>query len=103
MKPEEQIPVRSIYKRIKKGGYDPVTMHLRLQGRLEMVEGSLRLRTTRSDQVFILSGEKSKDLIEGSNADVQVQFDARKIFEWDDKKIIEVVVNNVFEEEKSND
>ena len=96
MKADEPIPVRSIYTRIKKGGYDPVTMHLRLQGRIEKTEETLRLRSTTSNQVFVLTGEKLTDLTAGENVDIQTRLDARKIPDWDEKAIIEVVIDEIY-------
>lgn len=95
LKPEVPIPVLAIYKRIKKGGYDPVTMHLRLRGRVHRADDTIRLRMTGREQVFELVGAEAEDLAESGEVDIQVRLDARKIPELEDDEVIAVVVEKI--------
>lgn len=102
LKPGEPVPVRAIYDRIKKGGYDPVTMHLRLQGRVERVGDDLLLHRSASGQSFLLTGDKAGDLADVKNADIQARLDARKIPDLDDEEAITVEVDEVLASEDRN-
>ncbi len=58
MRTGEKIPFREIYQRIKRAGYDPITLYMRAQGTLSRTAGMLLLRDAESDQVFrIVGGE----------------------------------------------
>lgn len=103
LKSDVPIPVRAIYDRIKKGGYDPVMMHLRLRGRVNKIGDILHLKVTDSGQTFFLTGEKVNDLVEAEDVDIQVRLDARKIPKLDDKEVITVVVEKILPPEKRND
>ncbi len=52
MRPGEKIPIRDIYQRIKKAGYDPITLYVRSQGTLERSGEKLLLRDARLRAAF---------------------------------------------------
>ena len=93
---KEQIPLRAIYDRIKKGGYRPVTLHLRLRGRVEIEGDTRRLKTEPSGQVFILQGEKRSAINDGEEVDIQVHLDARNIPSVKDSDSFEVVIDKIY-------
>ena len=99
---KEQIPLRAIYDRIKKGGYRPVTMHLRLKGSVEMEGDTVRLKTAPHGQVFTLLGEKLSDIAEGEDVDIQVRLDAQKIPALNDSDPLEVVIDKIYGPDESN-
>ena len=92
---KERIPVRAIYDRIKKGGYKPVTMHLRLRGRVEIEGDTVRLRTAPTGQVFILQGDKLSGIGGGEELDIQAHLDARNIPSVEDSDSLEVVIDKI--------
>ena len=91
--PEKQIPFGDIYQTIKKAGYDPVAMYVRIQGQLEETEHALILRSAASGQAFALQGDALAGLSEGEEVDVQAHFDARKIPSFDEAEPVEVIVD----------
>jgi hypothetical protein len=103
LKPGEAIPVREIYNRIRKGGYDPVTMHLRLQGRVKKIGDTLRLHATGSGQSFDLRGDKANDLRDAEDVDLEARLDARNLPDWEDEEAIAVVVDKVLPPKDGND
>ncbi len=56
MRPGEKIPLREIYQRIKKAGYDPITLYVRSEGTLDRSGENLLLRDAKSGQVFSIVG-----------------------------------------------
>ena len=78
-------------------------MHLRLQGRLERVNGTTRIRVAGTNQVFILKGKMSEDLREESEVDLQVHFDAKEVPKWGKAKIVEVIVDKVIRRDEENE
>ena len=56
------LPVAEVYQRIKKAGYDPVTVHLRLSGAIERDTGAVLLRSSEGGQLFSLLGPGLEDL-----------------------------------------
>ncbi|MFP6583582.1 MAG: hypothetical protein VCD00_13650 [Candidatus Hydrogenedentota bacterium] len=100
LKPGERIPVRAVYTRIKKGGYDPVTMHLRVKGRVAKVGETIRITSADSGQYFVLLGTKVADLVNMENVDLQVRLDAKKISTLGDDEMISVELNTILHKEE---
>jgi len=98
MKPGEKIPVHEIYQRIKKAGYDPITLYLRSQGTLERSGEKLLLRDSDTGQVFSVVGEEIAGVEDGATVSVQAQLAAGQIPESKDGDILEVTIDRLISE-----
>ena len=96
LRDKEQIPIRAIYERINRGGYKPVTMHLRLRGRVEIQGDTVRLKTAPSGHVFTLQGDKLSGIGSGEEVDIQGHLDAQDIPSLKDSGSFEVVVDKIY-------
>ena len=93
LSPGKKLPIREIYKRIKKAGYDPITVHVRVSGTIEKREEKLFLRTSDTGQVFAVTGGALENLVEGAPVDVQAHFDALTIPTLSESEPLELVVD----------
>lgn len=103
MVPGKTIPVHDIYQRIKKAGYDPVTVYFRISGTLEGAGERLLLRDAESGQLFSIAGGSVEKLGESDRVDVQVHIDATKIPSLRQGQPIEVLVDKRFSESVGSD
>ncbi len=99
----KQLPVGEVYERIKKAGYDPVTVHLRVSGRVEKRGDTLLLTDSANGQVFSLSGAGLENLGDGEEVDVQAHLDAEAIPGLKEGRPLEVVVDRLNDEKTGAD
>ncbi len=97
------LPVREVYQRIKKAGYDPVTMHLRLSGAVERDRGAVLLRSSEGGQLFALLGAGLEDLSDGEVIDIQAHLDAETIPALKEDEPVAIVVDKRNEETTERD
>ncbi len=97
------LPVREVYQRIKKAGYDPVTMHVRLSGAIERNRGAVLLRSSESGQLFSLLGAGLEDLSDGEVIDIQAHLDAETIPALKEDEPVAIVVDKRNEETTERD
>ncbi len=97
------LPVREVYQRIKKAGYDPVTMHLRLSGAIERNGGAVLLRSSEGGQLFSLLGAGLEDLSDGEVVDIQAHLDAEEIPALKEDEPVAIVVDKRNEETTERD
>ncbi len=97
------LPVAEVYQRIKKAGYDPVTVHLRLSGAIERDTGAVLLRSSEGGQLFSLLGPGLEDLSDGELVDVQAHLDAEEIPALEEGEPVAVVVDKRIEETTERD
>ena len=79
MRPGEKIPLRDIYQRIKKAGYDPITLYVRSEGTLERSGEKLLLRDSKSGQVFSIVGGEIAGVADNATVNVQAQLVASQL------------------------
>ncbi len=91
--PGKKLPIRDIYKRIKKAGYDPITVYVRVSGTIEKNGGKLFLRNSDNGQLFSITGGALERLDEGKTVDVQAHFDALTIPTVNESEPLELVVD----------
>ncbi len=63
LRPEQNFDLAEVYKAITKGGYDPVSFHVSLQGRVRQDGDRYLLTSTESGQVFEIIGDNTERLI----------------------------------------
>ena len=95
MRPGEKIPIRDIYQRIKKAGYDPITLYLRSEGTLERSGEKLLLRDAKSGQVFSIIGEEIAGVADNATVNVQAQLVASQIPDLGESGIVEVTIDRL--------
>ncbi len=95
MRPGEKIPIRDIYQRIKKAGYDPITLYVRSQGTLERSGEKLLLRDAKSGQVFSIVGGKIAGVADNATVNVQAQLVASQIPELAEGGFVEVTIDRL--------
>lgn len=95
MRPGEKIPLRDIYQRIKKAGYDPITLYLRSEGTLERSGEKLLLRDAKSGQVFSIVGGEIPGVADNATVVVQAQLAASQISELGESGIVEVTIDRL--------
>ena len=93
MVPGKRIPLRDIYNRIKKAGYDPVAFYLRVSGSLERSGANLLLRDADSGQVYSITGVSGAPRGTGESVEVQVHVDGEKDATSSDGEPVSVVVD----------
>ena len=98
LRPGEKIPLREIYERIKKAGYDPITLYVRSEGTLERSDGRLLLRDTQSGQVFSIVGGEIEGVGDNANVSVQVRLAASQIPELGESDAVEVTIDRLISE-----
>ena len=100
LQPGEKIPFHEIYRRIKKAGYDPITIHVRPEGKLEKAGDALFLRDANSGQVFAISDTDLSGITDQANVVIQAHFEASQILELDETEPVKVTIDRVIS--KSN-
>ena len=93
--PGQQLDLKSVYKSIKKGGYDPVVVYLRVRGVLEQQGGQYLVLDKASGQRFELTGSKLASLSAKKFVDVQAHLDATQIPSFHTEQPIKVVVDKL--------
>lgn len=96
LKPGEPLDLKSIHRAIKKGGYDPLTVYLRLAGHVEKKDNHFLLTHTRNGQVFELTGDQIDQLSRKQVVEVQAHLDAERIPSLPEGKPIPVVLDKVW-------
>ena len=77
--PDAPLDLQGIHQAIKKGGYDPLTVYLRLSGRVTKQGRRYVLTTTDTGQVFELSGKGLEQLTDQHVVNVQAHLEASQI------------------------
>ena len=95
MRPGEKIPVRDIYQRIKKAGYDPITVYVRSEGTLERSGGKLLLRDAKSGQVFSIRGGRIDGVADNARVSVQARFAASQLEDLSESDVVEVTIDRL--------
>ena len=95
MRPGEEIPVRDIYPRIKKAGYDPITVYVRSEGTLERSGGKLLLRDAKSGQVFSIRGGRIDGVADNARVSVQARFAASQLEDLSETDVVEVTIDRL--------
>ena len=95
MRPGEKIPFREIYQRIKKAGYDPITLYVRSEGTLERSRERLLLRDAMSGQVFSILGGEIAGVADNANVSVQARLAASQIPELNESDVVEVTIDRL--------
>ena len=93
--PNQPLDLKGIYQAIKKGGYDPVTVYLRLSGKVAKQGNRYVLSTTDSGQVFELSGQGLEQLPDQQVVDVQGHLDATQIPSFTEGQPVKVLVDQL--------
>ena len=101
--PETHIPFTNIYKTIKKAGYDPITFHVRVSGKIEEREDALVLTNMSNGQEFALTGSALKDILVGESADLQAHVDAKKFTGLTATVPVEIIVDTLHPGEGKTD
>lgn len=99
----KQLPVGEVYERIKKAGYDPITVHVRVLGKVERSGETLLLTNSANGQVFSLSGAGLENLGDGEEVDVQAHLNAEAIPGLKEGRPLEVVVDKLNDEKTGTD
>ncbi len=97
------LPVREVYQRIKKAGYDPVTIHMRLSGEIERSGSAVLLRSSEGGQLFSLLGAGLEDLSDGEVVEIQAHLDAEEIPALEEDEPVAIVVDKRHEETTQRD
>lgn len=95
LSPQQPVDLNGIYQAIKKGGYDPLTIHLRLSGQITKEGDRYLLTVADTGQRFELSGQGLEGLADGARVEVQVQLDADQIPSLPEGQPITVAVDNL--------
>ena len=95
VRPGEKIPLREIYQRIEKAGYDPVTFYVRSEGTLERVGERLLLRDSKSGQVFSIVGGEMAGVADNATVSVQAHLAAIQIPELHESDVPEVTIDRL--------
>ena len=98
MRSGEKIPIRDIYQRIKKAGYDPITLYLRSEGTLERSGEKLLLRDAKSGQVFSIIGGEIAGVADNATVNVQARLVASQIPDLGESGIVEVTIDRLISE-----
>lgn len=78
IQPDRNIDVSRIYTAIKKGGYDPITFYLNIQGQVVKENKRFLLTSQHSGQQFEITGRLAESLL-GDQVEVTGQLDATLI------------------------
>ena len=95
MRPGEKIPLLDIYRRIKKAGYDPITLYVRSEGTLERSGAKLLLRDARSGQVFSIVGGELAGVADHTTVNVQAHLAASQLPELGEGDVVEVTIDRL--------
>ena len=102
MTPGTEIPIEDIHRRIRKAGYDPVAVYLRIAGTLESVGGNLLIKDAQSGQLFSLVGADRSRAV-GASVDVQARVVDDAFASVSDGAPIPVVVDKWISDSVDND
>ena len=95
LRPGEKIPLRDIYQRIEKAGYDPITFYIRSEGTLERSGGRLLLRDAKSGQIFSIVGGEIEGVPDDANVTLQARLVASQIPELGADDVVEVTIDRL--------
>ena len=95
MRPGEKIPIRDIYHRIKKAGYDPITLYVRSEGTLERSGGKLFLRDVKSGQLFSVSGGQIEGVADNTTVSVQAHLAGSQVPELSESDPVELTIDRL--------
>jgi hypothetical protein len=98
LRPGEKIPLREIYQRIRKAGYDPITFYLRSEGRLERSAGKLLLRDGKSGEIFWIIGGEIEGVPDDASVTLQVRLVASQIPELGANGVPKVTIDRLISE-----
>ena len=90
---KKQVPFGEVYERIKKAGYDPIRIHIRVAGIAVRKDGKLLLTSGRSGQVFALHGALAEAIADGEAVDIQAHLDAEGIPALVDGEAVELTLD----------
>ena len=93
--PNKPLDLKDIHQAIKNGGYDPLTVYLRLSGRVAKQGNRFVLRTSDTGQTFELSGPGLEQLSDQQTVDIQAHLDATRIPALPEEQPIKVVADKV--------
>lgn len=96
LSPGEPLDLKGIHSAIKKGGYDPITVYLRIEGPLEKKDGRTLLTHARNNQVFELTGSGLESLAGKQSADVQASLNADDILTFGEGRRVPVTLEKVW-------
>lgn len=91
--PDKPLNLKEIHTAIVKGGYDPVTVYLRLRGRVESQGGRSFLTASDTGQLFELSWKGPKPLPTQGVVEVQAHLAADQIPSLPDGQPIPIAVD----------
>jgi hypothetical protein len=95
MRPGQKVPVRDIYRRIVKAGYDPITVYLRSQGTLERSGDKLLLRDAQSGQVFSIRGGQIEGVADGATVSLQGHLAGSQIPDLSEGDPVELTIDRL--------
>ena len=93
--PGERLDLKRVYRAIKKGGYDPVIVYVRLRGTLDKTNNRYLLTDADSGQVFELTGSGFEQAPEKDVVGVQAHLDATQIPSLKEGQPVKVVVTRL--------
>ena len=94
LKKGEAIDFDGIYKAVKKGGYEPVSVHFRLSGNAKSHENDF-LITADTGQIFLLTGDAVPSLKEGEWVEFQVHLHGDDIPNLEKGRAIPVMLDRM--------
>lgn len=95
LQPSAKIPFQEIYSRIKNAGYDPITVYVRPEGKLEKSEQGLQLRDARSGQVFAVLDSTMPGIADQAEVAVQAHFEASLIPELGESEPVVLTIDRL--------
>ena len=101
VRPGQKIPFRDIYQRIKKAGYDPVTLYVRSEGNLARSGETLFLTDSNTGQVFSIIGGKIAGVADDATVRVQASLAASQISDPSGSGVIEVTIDRLIADSNS--
>ncbi|MBL4888867.1 MAG: hypothetical protein JKX97_02460 [Candidatus Lindowbacteria bacterium] len=93
--PGKQVDFKKIYKALRDGGYDPITIHLNLSGVVAKHGQHFMLADTNVGQAFKLIGISSAKLTSGKRVQIIAKMDAAQIPKQKSEGIWAVVVERL--------
>jgi len=94
IKEGETIDFEGIHKAVKKGGYEPVSVHFRLSGELTKSDKGLVI-TTDDGRTFLITGESPSSFKVGENIDIQVHVHGDDIPNLNQDPLIPVMIDKL--------
>lgn len=93
--PDAPLDLRGIYQAIKKGGYDPVTIHLRLSGTVTRHGDRYVLSATNVGHPVELTGQGLEQMSDQQVVNVQAHLDATQLASVQEGQPVTMVVDIV--------